>query len=38
MKWRKRLIEKCRKFLEDAAKDNEKAWKGQKPSCCGKRD
>jgi len=36
MNWWERLVEKCRKFIEDTAKANEKMWKGQKPSCCAK--
>lgn len=33
MNWWKRLVEKWRKFIEDAAKDNDQMWKGQGPSC-----
>lgn len=36
MKWWKRLREKWKKFIEDTAKENEKMWKGQTPSCCAK--
>ena len=36
MKRWKKLVEKWEKFIEEAAKDNEKIWKGRKPSCCNK--
>lgn len=36
MRWWKRLVEKWKRFIEEAAKDNEKMWKGKRPSCCAK--
>ena len=36
MNWWKGLVEKWRKFIEDAAKANDRMWKGQTPSCCKK--
>jgi hypothetical protein len=33
MNWRERLVEKWKKFVEDAAKDNDQMWKGETPSC-----
>lgn len=38
MNWWKRLAEKWKKFIEDTAQANEQAWKGQKPSCCTKKE
>lgn len=37
MKWFRKIIEKCKNFIEEIAKENEKMWKGESPSCC-KRD
>lgn len=36
MKLWKRLVEKCKRFIEDASRANEKMWKGKTPSCCNK--
>ena len=38
MNWRERLAEKWKKFIEDTAKVNDRMWKGQKPSCCSKKE
>ncbi len=36
MRWLKRLMERWKRFIEEAAKANERMWKGQRPSCCAK--
>lgn len=38
MNWWKKLLKKWEKFMEDTAKDNKQMWKGQKPSCCIKKE
>ena len=36
MKWVKRILEKWKRFIEETAKENEKMWKGESPSCCNR--
>ena len=35
---RRYTIAGAKKFLEEGAKANDQMWKGQKPSCCGKKE
>lgn len=36
MNWWERLVEKWKRFIEETAKENEKMWKGENPSCCNR--